>query len=241
MQIHDSFKPFFNKNQIKKEIDNIFSNIGLAIHKDSYLDIKYESKLDKYYFPCYEDVFRFASLDLNKAKYIILGMDPYPSYYIEDNKIKPIATGRSFEVANLNSWQQKTKQSSINNILKAIYFVKTGKAESIENIRKDISFLSNPHDWFDEMEDRGVIWLNATLTVKANVSDSHTDIWTNFMNELIKYIVDTNKNIKWLIFGEKAKNRVSDFVNKKDMYITCHPASRVNNTFVKDNLFQYIK
>ena len=85
MQIHDSFKPFFNKNQIKKEIDNIFSNIGLAIHKDSYLDIKYESKLDKYYFPCYEDVFRLASLDLNKAKYIILGMDPYPSYYIEDN------------------------------------------------------------------------------------------------------------------------------------------------------------
>ena len=70
------------------------------------------------YFPKKDKIMRFLSLDLQNIKCIILGMEPYPSWYInEDGKIEGVATGRSFEVKNVKSWQQKFKQASLINIL----------------------------------------------------------------------------------------------------------------------------
>lgn len=276
MHISNDFKKFFERYNIKNEINNILKSIGKEIHTDRFLDLSLEKNIEDYYFPCYENIFRFASANLKEVKYIILGMEPYPSYYIENNLIKPIATGRSFEVSNIVSWKQSTKQTSFNNIFKSLYYNVTRKISDISTIRDNIlevddyddifpisisekhifrekllnttnSTIENkllfatPKQWFDNMERRGVMWLNATLTVRANHPDSHTNYWKNFINELICYIIESNKNIKWLIFGNRARDRVLQFVDKKNMIITCHPASRVNNTFVKDNIFQYIK
>lgn len=261
MNISKNFKKFFDRANIKNDINQIFEFIGKPIHTDKYLKVDNLDDISNYYFPCYENIFRFANFDINNIKYVVLGMDPYPSYYIENGLIKPVATGRSFEVANISSWKQKTKQASFNNILKSIYYNITNKVDDIETIRNKLiedndfneifprimdksenkMLFANPCRWFDNMENKGVMWLNATLTVKPNNPDSHTAYWKNFMDELICYIIENNKNIKWLIFGNKAKERVEKFVDKKNMYITCHPACRFNNTFIKDNIFKYIK
>ena len=104
-KIHKSWLDFFT-NDIENELENIEKQIG-----DNY-------------FPSKENILRFMQLDLNKVKYIIVGMEPYPSSYIENNQVIPEATGRSFEVSSVKSWNQKFKQSSLRNILKTIYFNK---------------------------------------------------------------------------------------------------------------------
>ena len=229
----------------EKLISNAFKNF---IHS-------HENELDKIlevigddFYPDKENVLRFARCDLNKIKVIILGMDPYPSSY--GNNI-PVATGRSFEVGNVNKWTDKFKQTSLINILKSLYYLKYNKEESIENIRNDIEnkkfIISNPHEWFDKMENNGVMFLNATLTVKKGKPNSHKKIWKKFMDDVICYINDFDKdnNIIWLLWGKDAFDRVNDAVKdsikKPKIIYTVHPASRVKNDFVVNNGFKDIK
>lgn len=86
-KIHKSWLDFFT-NDIENELENIEKQIG-----DNY-------------FPSKENILRFMQLDLNKVKYIIVGMEPYPSSYIENNQVIPEATGRSFEVSSVKSWNK---------------------------------------------------------------------------------------------------------------------------------------
>lgn len=103
LNIHSSWEELLTKDNIKL-LDEI------------------EEKIGNNYYPATKNVLRFLEQDLNKIKCIIVGMDPYPSCYTDkNNNILPIATGRSFEVANLTSWQDKFKQSSLRNILKTLY------------------------------------------------------------------------------------------------------------------------
>lgn len=88
------------------------------------------------YFPEHDKVFRFLELDPETIKFVIVGMEPYPTDYEKDGIYYPIATGRSFEVDNVVDWNQKFKQSSLRNILKSIHFECTGKEESLSTIRK---------------------------------------------------------------------------------------------------------
>ena len=164
---------------------------------------------------------------------------------------RPVATGRSFEVANVDSWFQKFKQASLTNILKSLYYLKYNKEENIEKIRNEIKEdkfkILPPHEWFDKMEEEGVLFLNATLTVKKNKPNSHTAIWKNFMDDLIKYICDFDKekNITWLLWGKNAYDRVCDALKdeneKPKIIFKVHPASRVKNDFVVNNGFSEIK
>lgn len=194
--------------------------------------------------PPKDKVFRFLNCDLDKVKCIILGMDPYPSTYNKDGKILPVATGRAFEVANVDKFTDKYKQQSLSNIFKSLCYYKFGKKYSIEELRCDsmmnkITYLKTV-DWFDEMEKEGVIFLNATLTTIVGKSGAHIDIWTDFMNELISYI-NSNVDCKWLIWGSVALNRVKGLVSDKNIVYSCHPASRQNNNFVEECCFKKVK
>ena len=97
ISIHPSWNDFIYDNNNLQELQNI------------------ENAISKYkeYFPLNDKVFRFLENDLSAVKYIVLGMDPYPSYYVENGTIIPIATGRSFEVSNIKSWKQKFKQKGL--------------------------------------------------------------------------------------------------------------------------------
>ena len=226
MEYHKSWEKFINNSKyLDKMIDFVSTTKNLC--------------------PSPDKVFRFLNCDISKVKYIILGMDPYPSTYkINGVKEVPVATGRSFEVANVENFTDKYKQSSLSNIFKALCYYKFNKKYNIEELRtifKDNSNdFVNTHFWFDEMEKRGVIFLNATLTTIIGKSGAHIKEWTYFMNELIKYIV-LNQTCDWLIWGDKAFDRINGIVDKKNIIYSCHPASRINNDFIENNCFKKAK
>ncbi len=221
--IDESWEKFFTED-IKKELDDIEEKIG-----------------DKFY-PSKENVLRFAKTDFNNIKCVIVGMDPYPSDFIKNGILTPEATGRSFEVASLldKTWSAKFKQSSLRNMLKTVYFNETGNIESLEDIRcyiENNTFdIKQPRDWFNSLENQGVLFLNATLTVVPGKPDSHTKIWDGFMNELIKFI--DKKNVTWLLFGDKAQKRVLPFVDENHTICTVHPRIA---SFVEENPFGKVK
>ncbi len=256
--IHKSWIDFFDSDFVIYEIKLIKKSIGKDIN--NFVDLKEEKNIENYYFPAAENVFRFAKCDLNNVKYVILGMEPYPSYFRVENKLFPVATGRSFEVANKNSFCDKIPQTSIINILKSLYYDKFGIETDITSLRNNIIefndkkkyycfcnennnkklYILDIKNWFDWTEMQGVLWLNATLTVIPNNTNSHKAIWNNFMNELLRYIIKNN-DVKFIIFGQDAYKRIKDIVESKKIIRTCHPATRINNTFVRDNCFKYMK
>lgn len=219
--IHPSWNVF-----LTDEIRNEISKIETEINKTGY-------------FPEKKNILRFMENDLNNVKVIIVGMEPYPSYY-EDNK--PEATGRSFEVASVKDWNQKFKQSSLRNILKTVYFNETGRNEKLEVIRKEIqdgSFsISSPEKWFDNLEKQGVLFLNATLTVIPENVDTHTALWEKFINELILYIEEKNQNVIWFLWGQKAQDRILPFI-KEEKAVCCHHPRLTE--FVTENCFGKVK
>lgn len=167
-------------------------------------------------------------------------MDPYASTYLKNGVRVPVATGRAFEVANVENFTDKYKQSSLLNIFKALCYYKYKKYLSIDELREkfkcETSALINTHYWFDAMEENGVIFLNSTLTTTIGKSGAHINEWAEFMNELILYI-EKNYKCKWLIWGDKALNRIKNIVDNKNIIYSCHPASRINNDFVENNCF----
>ena len=228
--IKEEWKQFFKDH--KKAIEEIFENIGTS-----------------YYFPKREDVFRVFKKgkgpSLKKLKCVVVGMDPYYSYNIDDGKIVPDATGRSFEVAEKTEWKNLNK--SLENILKALYFNKYEEKESLEKIRKNDKFVvsSSPQVWFNNTEKRGVLWLNAALTVEPYRPGSHVDLWAEFMSYLVKYVNKKNPQIMWILCGDVAQALFDtiDEIPKERRVETVHPASRktgkdsfIDNNFLKKEL-----
>lgn len=89
-------------------------NKFMKTHEEEWGKIK--RKLGDDYYPDEErKIFRFLGQNLNNVKLVVFGKEPY-------NKD---ATGRAFEVANVNGWLDKTKHTSLQNIFKALYYNKT--------------------------------------------------------------------------------------------------------------------
>lgn len=221
--IHSSWNDFFDRADIKSELKEIE---------------KYLNGLN--YFPNENRVLRFAEIDKEKIKVVIMGMEPYPSSYTEGGKILPVATGRSFEVANIHNWNEKFKQSSLRNILKTIYFNETGNVVSLESLRKKITEgefkIAQPKEWFDNLEMQGVLFLNASLTVQQYKVKTHTKLWKYFVTELIKEI--SKESVQWMLWGRDAQERVLPLIDETNAVCCCHPrlARFVNeNPFAKAN------
>lgn len=221
--IHSSWNDFFDRADIESELKEIE---------------KYLNGLN--YFPNENRVLRFAEIDKEKIKVVIMGMEPYPSSYTEGGKILPVATGRSFEVANIHNWNEKFKQSSLRNILKTIYFNETGNVVSLESLRKKITEgefkIAQPKEWFDNLEMQGVLFLNASLTVQQYKVKTHTKLWKYFVTELIKEI--SKESVQWMLWGRDAQERVLPLIDETNAVCCCHPrlARFVNeNPFAKAN------
>lgn len=222
---HINWEPFLLNEKVQKELKRI----------EEFLK-------DEKYFPSEERVLRFLEQDPKTAKAIIVGMEPYPSSFNESGIVIPEATGRSFEVASIKQWTDKFKQTSLRNILKAIYLTETGQKISMDELREKIqnrSFpISEPNQWFDKLEEQGVIFLNATLTVRQYEVDTHTKLWENFMDYLITYIESVNKDVVWCLLGAKARDRFHPKVDETKAIVTLHP--RVD-AFIQTDLFTRLK
>lgn len=228
--INKSWKKFALKKDVQKEVKKINKKLqGVN------------------YTPSDKKVFRFMNVDLNNVRYIIVGMDPYPGTYIDKhNKKRNIATGRAFEPANYKSWLTPTRNTSITNLLKAIYKHETGKDNTnISSIRKQIKggsfYILPPNELFNYLEEQGILFINYSLTVtKGNTKDnsgSHIKYWENFSRMLIEYI-ENNYNVKWVLLGEQAQ-KLKEFIKEEHIIEDVHP--RLSEFYSNNKCLKKIK
>jgi hypothetical protein len=123
------------------------------------------------YNPTPDRVLRFARTDLWTVQVVVLGQDPYPQ--------PGAATGRSFEVSGLKDWTTPFRQTSLRNILRAVYACYNGgDAPSWTRVRDKIADgdfpILPPDRLFDSLESQGVLFLNAYLTCRAGAPGTST-------------------------------------------------------------------
>lgn len=188
-----------------------------------------------------ENVLRFLNNDLYSVKVVILGQDPYP----EKNR----ATGRAFEVDDLEEWTDKFRQVSLKNMIRLIYksynhIENYSEIKKFSDIQKEIISgkfkILPPSQIFKSWEKQGVLLLNTYLTVKSGETGSHIKLWENFSEELLKYISSHNPNIRWFLWGRQAEEK-SVYITSGVKYISRHPmmcSDKYDDDFLKSNCFK---
>ena len=198
-KIHFSYHEFFDDETLNF-IENILNIIG-----EDYTPIK-------------ENIFKVFRYDLNQAKVLLLGMDPYPQ--------KGVATGLSFEV-ELESWGDPKVNTSLKNMLKLIYKSYYGEILSIEELREKISKrefrILSPDKLFKEWASEGVIFLNTALTTKIGNAGAHINLWKPFTEKLLGFIGKKNPNLTYLLWGGKAQ-KFEKFIVSGKIVKHNHPA-----------------
>ena len=196
-----------------------------------------EKQIGDDYYPAPENVLRFLRME-HPVRVVIVGMDPYPSFNERDSL--PQATGRSFEVSELfgQGWDYKIRQSSLRNMLKAVHYNVTGQDCSMEELRQEIASgafqIAPPTQWFDGLEEQGVLFLNSTLTVKPGKAGSHQKYWEPFRQILIPYL--DRMGAVWMLWGNNARDEVGAYLSSDSRVLTAaHPRMP---DFVKNNTFK---
>lgn len=213
--IHESWKPFFERENILNILDDI------------------EQAIDNTYTPAAPLVLRFATTDLKKKKVMIIGKDVYPQ--------AGVATGRCFEVNGVTNWEDKRVNSSLKNVLKLIHksYFNHDKGCSIGKVREDIQTkqfpILPPDQAFSHWEKEGVLFLNTAFTCEVGgfeKAGSHLDVWKPFFKELLEYIVAENPDIRYFLWGDARKyskilNRFG--VHSDYLYESKHPCTNGDN------------
>lgn len=222
-KVHNSWDKFLTL-EIISELENIENCIGTD----------YTPSLDK--------VLRFMQLDINSIKVVILGQDPY--------KPEGVANGRSFQPNNLKDWGQPYRQISLKNIIRNIYTCYNGVKRysdipSYSSIVGEINYgrfkIKQPKEWFDSLENQGVLFLNTSLTCKIGVSNSHKDIWLNFSHKLINFIAENRPDIIWFMWGKEAAGYL-DYIGDSKAYVSRHPMicnESYSDDFLRNPCFRY--
>lgn len=126
----------------------------------------------------------FAAMDstpFEKVKVVIIGQDPYHG--------PGQANGLCFSVA---------KGIPVPPSLKNIY----------KELASDIGFSIPAHGDLSEWAERGVLLLNASLTVRAHQAGSHQKKgWENFTDEIIRQLSLRRKNLVFLLWGNFARSK----------------------------------
>ncbi|GAE33570.1 uracil-DNA glycosylase [Halalkalibacter akibai] len=215
--VHSSWEDFLT-TEIIEEIDLIESKVGKELNPTK---------------P--EMVLRFLSVDLNKIKIIWLGQDVYPS--------KGVATGRAFEVGDLASWNEPFRQSSLKNIVRLIHkeynnineYRDIKKYSEIkEEIVRGTFKMKSPANWFQSLEDQGVLFLNTSFTCKIGEPNSHKDLWEPFSKKVLEFISSKKPDAIWFLWGKEAKSNKVHLTNGS-IYESRHP-SRVSESYQDDFL-----
>lgn len=126
---------------------------------------------------------------------IILGQDCYHN---------GAATGRAFEVAS---------GYKINPSLRNIY------TELV-----NCGFNPNKNGNLEYLARQGVLLLNTALTVRKGSPESHVEIWSQFTENLIKYICKNKTSCVWFLMGTKAQNYEKIIPKSHQIIKTTHPS-----------------
>lgn len=200
-----------------------------------------ETEIGTDYTPSAEKVLRFMQLDLQNRKVVILGQDPY--------KPERVANGRSFQPDTLEKWTQPFRQVSLKNIVRLLYrgynhIEAYSDIPSYKVISQKINTgefpIKPPKEWFDSLEQQGVLFLNTYLTCKINVSNSHKAIWEPFSKKLLAYISENKQDLNWFLWGSEAISN-KPYIHYGKLYESRHPmmcAENYADDFLKCPCFQ---
>jgi uracil-DNA glycosylase len=141
----------------------------------------------------------FEHTPFDKVKVVILGQDPYHN--------AGQAHGLSFSVPD-----KVQPPPSLINIFKEIH----------DDLGIDMPHTGNLEKWAD----RGVLLLNASLTVEAHQPMSHATVgWHHFTDEVIKHISAHKEHVVFMLWGKFAQNKASLIDTSKHMVLmAAHPS-----------------
>jgi len=144
--------------------------------------LKAEKEKGKMIFPPGKQIFNaFEFTPFNEVKVVIIGQDPYHN--------PGQAHGLSFSVP-----EGIAAPPSLVNIFKEIQ----------NDLGINLTGKNNLQKWAKQ----GVLLLNASLTVEANMPMSHSKIgWHLFTDEVIKIISTLKDNVVFLLWGKFAQNK----------------------------------
>jgi len=213
LNIHESWKEFFQRDDVTDELKKIETMLNQGINIT----------------PSASKVLRFATTDLLNIKVTLIGKDTYPQ--------QGIATGRSFEVSGATSWDNRSINISLKNIIKLINKSCTGKkvAASIKEVRYEIKSgeynIPPPDVAFSYWEEQGVLFLNTAFTCQVggiNNAGSHLELWKTFFKMLMDYMTANNGDIKYFLWGDAkkySKPLQKRGVKETDLYTSNHPSA----------------
>ena len=151
-------------------------------------------------YPKCRDIFNaFLHTPLHNVKIVILGQDPYHG--------EGQAHGLSFSVAK----EIKTPPSLLN---------------IFNELEKDLDIVNYGKGNLTKWAKQGVLLLNVTLTVRANLAGSHQNKgWEQFTDTVISTISKEKKGVIFLLWGKVAQNKQKIIdVNKHHILISSHPS-----------------
>ena len=141
----------------------------------------------------------FDHTPFDKVRVVILGQDPYHG--------PGEAHGLSFSVK---------KGVRIPPSLRNIY----------KELHSDLGIASPQHGYLIEWAKQGVLLLNTVLTVRHKTANSHQNKgWENFTDKAIQELNSRRENIVFILWGSKAKAKVSLIdQNKHHIIQSAHPS-----------------
>ncbi|MCC7301203.1 MAG: uracil-DNA glycosylase [Bacteroidia bacterium] len=178
--------------------------------RPSFLKLREFLNAEKKQFPVYPPsslIFNaFNRTPVDRVKVVIIGQDPYHG--------AGQAHGLSFSVPD----GVKCPPSLVN-IFK----------ELKRDLGLEIPFSGNLEKWAD----RGVLLLNATLTVRAGVAGSHQKKgWEEFTDNVIRNLSEQGKGIVFLLWGNFAKQKISLINTDRHFILTAaHPSPLAGGAF----------
>jgi uracil-DNA glycosylase len=95
-----------------------------------------------------------------------------------------------------------------------------------KEIRDDLGKPFPPNGNLERWARQGVLLLNATLTVRANVAGSHQRRgWEEFTDAAIKLVSDEKSGVVFLLWGAYAQKKGEMIDRKKHLVLSCaHPS-----------------
>lgn len=220
-QIHSSWDEFLTED-VRNQLDTIMNQIG------------------EDFTPKKEWILRFMNEDLNEKKVIWVGQDPY---------FQPgVANGRSFQPNDLEDWSQPFRQVSLKNIIRLIhvsyqeeqsYSNIKGYKEIVKEIRDGQFLIKQPKEWFDSLEQQGVLFLNTSLTCQVGNPNSHKKIWDSFSKQLIQFISVKRPDMVWFLWGRESI-ALNEYIKNGVRYESRHPmmcSPKYEDDFLKSDCF----
>lgn len=190
---------------------NVFIKDSTLIPLLNTLQEEYSNKI---VFPEKSNVFKaFKTTSLKDLKIIVLGMDPYPQ--------KGYATGLAF-----------ANPPGVNPISPSLEVIRENIYSNFYQENYLDMPLGDPYDYqfdytLETWAKQGVLLLNSALTVVEHLPGSHSNIWYNFIKELLINISDTNTGIIYFLLGGDAK-QFKSFIGKYNYIFEYeHPAYAV--------------